>query len=203
MSRGNVNDDHMSQTYQGCRICGHNVVHLDGKCNAIIPTGIRDSSTRPQANMAQGPRGSHSVLFEDNDWRGEAFHIPIVIDVSIFEGLDELVAPVTTPATIFGETAIAVAAPAAPEATNGEEENEEAVAEASAMFTQMGIAAPFVQEFEDESEVSHAAAMGPPVVTQEEEELEEDALYARDLPTPDMAPWVIQDVRTDTTFTEL
>ena len=64
---------------------------------------------------------------------------------------------------------------------------EEAVAEASAMFTQMGIAAPYIQEFEDESEVSHAAAMDPPVVTQEEEELEEDALYARDLPTPDMA----------------
>ena len=70
------------------------------------------------------------------------------------------------------------------------------------MFTQMGIAAPYIHEFEDESKVSHAAAMDPPVVTQEEEELEEDALYARDLPTPDMASWVIQDVRTDTTFTE-
>ena len=186
MSKGNVNDAHMSQTYQGCRVCGQNVVHLDGKCNAIIPTGIRDSSSRPQANIALGTRGSHSVLFEDNDWRGEAFHISIVIDDSIFEGLDELVAPVTTPATILGDTAIAVAAPAAPEAATGEEAMEEAVAEASAMFTQMGIAAPYIQEFEDESEVSHAAALDPPVVTQEEE-LEKDALYARDLLTLDMA----------------
>ena len=110
--------------------------------------------------------------------------------------------PVTTPATILGETAIAVAAPAATEATTGEEAMEEAVAEASAMFNQMGIAAPYVQVFEDESEVTHAAAMDPSVVTQEEEELEEDALSARDLPTPDMTSWVIQDVRTDTTFTE-
>ena len=72
-----------------------------------------------------------------------------------------MVAPVTTQATILRETAIAVAAPAALVATNGEEAMEEAVAEASAMFNQMGIAAPYVQEFEDESEVSHAAAMDP------------------------------------------
>ena len=44
--------------------------------------------------------------------------------------------------------------------------------------------------------------LDPPVVTQEEEEMEEDALYARDLPTPDMASWVIPDVSTNTTFTE-
>ena len=36
----------------------------------------------------------------------------------------------------------------------------------------------------------------------EDEEKKEDTLYARDLPTPDMASWVIPDVRTDTTFTE-
>ena len=80
----------MSQTYQGCRVCGQNVIHLDGKCNAVIPTGIRDSSYRPQANVAQGTKGSHSVLFEDNDWRGEAFHIPIIIDENIFKGLDDM-----------------------------------------------------------------------------------------------------------------
>ena len=84
------------------------------------------------------------MLFEDNDWRGEAFHISIIIDESIFEGLDDIVAPVNTPATIQGETAIVVAAPAATEATTGEEAMEEAVAEASAVFTQMGIAAPYV-----------------------------------------------------------
>ena len=78
-------------------------------------------------------------------------------------------------------------APAATEAATGEEAMEEAVAEASAMFTQMGIAAPYVQEFEDESEVSHSAAMDPPVVSQEEEEQEEDALYACVIPSPDMA----------------
>ena len=31
----------------------------------------------------------------------------------------------------------------------------------------------------------------------------DDALYARDLPTPNMNAWVIPNVRTDTTFTEL
>ena len=168
----------------------------------MIPSGTRDSSYRPQANVAQGTKGSHSELFEDSDWRGEAFHNPIIIDESIFEGLNGIVAPVNPPATILGETAIAVAAPAAIEATTGEDAMDETVAEASEMFNQMGIAAPYVQVFEDESEVSHAAAMEQPDVTREEEELEEDALYACDLPAPDMASWVIQDVRTDTTFTE-
>ena len=134
----------MAQTYQGCRVCGQNVIHLDGKCNAVIQPMIRDSSYRPQANVAQGTKGSYSVLFEDNDWRGEAFHIPIIIDESIFEGLDDIMAPVNPPATILGETAIAVAAPVAMEATTGEDAMEEAVAEASAMFNQMGIAAPYV-----------------------------------------------------------
>ena len=46
-SKGNVHDVHMAQTYQGCRVCGQNVIHLDGKCNAVIPTRIRDSSSRP------------------------------------------------------------------------------------------------------------------------------------------------------------
>ena len=72
------------------------------------------------------------------------------------------------------------------EATTGEDAMEEAVAEASAMFNHMGIAAPYVQVFEDESEVSHAAAMKQPEVTEEEDEQRENALYARDLPTPDM-----------------
>ena len=69
--------------YQGCRVCGQNVIHLDGKCNAVIPSGIRDSSHRPQANVAQGLKANHNVLFEDNDWRGEAFHLLINIDASI------------------------------------------------------------------------------------------------------------------------
>ena len=60
-------------------------------------------------------------------------------------------------ATILGETAIAVAAPAAMEATTGKNAMEEAIAEASEMFNHIGIAAPYVQVFEDESEVSHAA----------------------------------------------
>ena len=134
----------MAQTYQGCRVCGQNVIHLDGKCNAVIQSGIKDSIYSPQANVAQGTKGNHSVLFEDNDWRGEAFHIPIVIDESIFEGLDGITAPINPPATILGENAIAVAAPVAMEATTGEDAMEEAVTEASAMFNHMSIAAPYV-----------------------------------------------------------
>ena len=95
-----------------------------------------------------------------------------------------------------------MAAPAAMGATTGEIVMEESIAEASEMFNHMGIAAPYVQVFEDESEVSHAAGMEQPEVKEEDEEKEGDALYARDLPTPDINSWIILDVRTDTTFTE-
>ena len=70
------------------------------------------------------------------------------------------------------------------------------------MFHNMGIAAPYVNVFDDESEVSHSAGMEPPETTSEDEEAEKEALYARDLPIPNMASWVIPDVRTHTKFTE-
>jgi len=76
-------------------------------------------------------------------------------------------------------------------------------ADANEMFNNMDITTQYVQVFNDESEVAHAAGMEQSVVNDDEEEQEEDAIYARDLPTPNMAAWIIPDVRTDTTFTEL
>ena len=35
-SKGNKHDANMAQTYQGCHVCGQKVIHLDGKCNAVI-----------------------------------------------------------------------------------------------------------------------------------------------------------------------
>ena len=77
---------------------------------------------------------------------------------------------------------------------------EDAISEANEMFNNMGIVAPHVNVFDDESEVSHAASMEQSETQSADEE--EKELYARDLPTPNMAAWVIPDVRTDTTFTE-
>jgi hypothetical protein len=188
--------------YQGCRVCGQNVIHLDGKCNAVIHSGIRDSSYRPQENEAHGVKGDKSVLFEDNDWRGEAFHLPINIDESIFDGLNDITAPILPTATMLGETAIAVAASISMENTNGDTAMKDAIAEANEMFINMRITTSYVQVFYDEPEVSHAAGMETPQPQVKEEEQEEDALYARDLPTPNMAAWVFTDVRTGTTFTE-
>jgi hypothetical protein len=101
-SKGQTHNANMAHMYQGCRVCGQNVVYLDGKCNAVIPSGIRDSSHSPQANVAHGIKANHNVLFEDNDWRGEAFHLPISIDASIFDGLDDTTSPIIPTATILG-----------------------------------------------------------------------------------------------------
>ena len=86
----NSHDANMAQMYQGCRVCGQNVIHLDGKCNAVIQSGIRDSSYRPQANVAQGVNENHSVLFEDNDRRGSnLFHLPVKVTSNVFDDLDD------------------------------------------------------------------------------------------------------------------
>ena len=73
-----------------------------------------------------------------------------------------------------------MADPVAMEDTNGETAMEDAIAEANEMINNMGIAAPYVQVFDDESEVSHAVGMEQPESKEEDEEKEEDALYARD-----------------------
>jgi hypothetical protein len=102
------------------------------------------------------------VLFEDNDWRGEAFHLPINIDESVFDRLGGITAPILPTATFFRETAIAVAATILMENTNADTSMEEAIAEANEMFINMDITTSFVQVFGDEPEVSHAAGMEPP-----------------------------------------
>jgi hypothetical protein len=118
----------MAQTYQGCRVCGQNVIHLDGKYNAVIHSCIWDSSYRPHANVAQGVEGNLSVLFE------KAFHIPINIGDSIYDGLDDTTVPINPTATILGETPKAVTASVVMENTNSDTEMEDAIAEANEMF---------------------------------------------------------------------
>ena len=87
--------------------------------------------------------------------------------------------------------------------TNIDTATKEAIADANEMFNNMGITAPYNLVFDDELEVFNAADMEPPETKSVDEEGEENSLYARDLPTPNMASWIIPDVRTDTTFTEL
>jgi hypothetical protein len=70
------------------------------------------------------------------------------------------------------------------------------------MFNNMGITTQYEQVFDDESKVAHAAGMEQSELNDDEEEQEEDALYARDLPTPNITACLIPNVRTDTTFTE-
>ena len=67
----------------------------------------------------------------------------------------------------------------------------------------MGITAVNDTIFNDEEEVTTAAATEPLQTNTEDYEIEEESLYARDLPTPNMTSWIIPDVRTDTTFTEM
>ena len=110
--------------------------------------------------------------------------------------------PIIPTATILGDTAIAVTAPIAVDNTNEDTAMEEAIADANEMFNNMGITTQNEQIFYDESEVAHAAGMEQSKLNDDEEEQEEDALYARDLLTLNMAAWVIPDVRIDTTFTE-
>jgi hypothetical protein len=121
----------------------------------------------------------------------------------VFGDLDDDVEPANANATIHGETAIAVAAPAVVNDTDNETAMDVASADANEMFSNMGITAVYDTIFNDEEEVTTAADTEPSETNTEDYEIEEDSLYARDLPTPNMTSWIISDVRTDTTFTEM
>ena len=73
-----------------------------------------------------------------------------------------------------------------------------ASAYADAIFSTMGIATVYATIFNDGG--GHNCRSGH---NAEDYEIEDDSLYARDLPTPNMTSWIIPDVRTDTTFTEM
>ena len=121
----------------------------------------------------------------------------------MFDDIDDDVEPVNANATILGETDIAVAAQAVVNDTDNETAMDVASADANAMFSTMGMTAVYDTIFTDEEEVTTAAATEPPETDTEDYEIEEGSLYARELPTSKMASWIISQVRTDTTFTEM
>ena len=106
-------DANLAQLSKGCRMCGKNVIHLDGKCDVYMHAGVCNSNYGAEANTAQDSKRNSNVLFEDNDWRGpNLFHLPLKVTSNVFDDLDDDVEPVNVNATIHGETAIAVAAQA-------------------------------------------------------------------------------------------
>ena len=41
----------------GCKLCGKNIIHLDGRCDVYKSSGIRDSNYDSQTNYAMDTRG--------------------------------------------------------------------------------------------------------------------------------------------------
>ena len=99
----------------------------------------------------------------------------------MFEDLDEDVEPVNGNATLLGETVIAVAAPAVVNDTDNANAMDVTSADANAMFSNMGITAVYDTIFNDEEEVTTAAATEPPETNTEDYEIEEDFLLCKGL----------------------
>ena len=88
----------------GCKLCGKNVIHLDGRCDVYKSSGIRDTNYDNQVNYAMDTRGKqHRVLYDGTQDCAQLFHLPLRVPDSMFEGLDDdgddMPIDVGTPAT--------------------------------------------------------------------------------------------------------
>ena len=62
---GNFMKNNSANMSGGCKLCGKNVIHLDGRCDVYKSSGIHDSNHDNQANYAMDTRGKQrQVLFD-------------------------------------------------------------------------------------------------------------------------------------------
>ncbi|WP_371079333.1 hypothetical protein, partial [Salmonella enterica] len=88
----------------GCKLCGKNVIHLDGRCDVYKSAGIRDTNCDNQANYAMDNIGKQQrVLFDGAQDCEQLFHLPLRVHNAMFDGLnddmDDMPIDVGTPAT--------------------------------------------------------------------------------------------------------
>ena len=101
---GNMINNSSAQMSGGCKLCGKNVIHLDGRCDVYKSSGIRDTNYDNQVNYAMDTRGKqHRVLFDGTQDCAQLFHLPLRVPNSMFDGLDDdiddMPIDVGTPAT--------------------------------------------------------------------------------------------------------
>ena len=51
----------MAQLSKGCRMCGKNVIHLDGKCDVYMHAGVCNSDYGGEANTAQDSKRNSNL----------------------------------------------------------------------------------------------------------------------------------------------
>ena len=94
LNRQQIQEEAEGNTAQkpgGCKMCGQNVIYLDGKCDVYNSSGIVDSKNGVHANYAQDSRGRQrqkKVLFDDFQGCTTMYHLPMKIPDSLFDELD-------------------------------------------------------------------------------------------------------------------
>jgi hypothetical protein len=54
---GNMTNNSSAHMSGGCKLCGKNVIHLDGRCDVYKSSEFRDTNHDNQANYAMDTRG--------------------------------------------------------------------------------------------------------------------------------------------------
>jgi hypothetical protein len=54
---GNLVNNSSANMSGGCKLCGKNVIHLDGRCDIYKSSSLSDTNYDSQANYAMGDRG--------------------------------------------------------------------------------------------------------------------------------------------------
>ena len=162
---------------EGCKLCGKNVIHLDGRCDVHKSSGIRDFNNDSQANYALDTRGKQRhVLFDGVQDCAQLFHLPLRVPDAIFDGLDDNEDDMPINVGTLATAANPATAPEQPEwNANTFDTNE--------VFNDLGITfvdgVPVFPNFDDDADTPHVV---DETTAEVENDNEDGNVYARDLP---------------------
>jgi hypothetical protein len=193
---GNMISNSSANMSGGRKLCGKNVIHLDGRCDVYKSSGIRDTNNGSHANNTMDNRGKQQrVLFDGEQDCAQLFHLLLRAPNAMFDGLDDdvddMLIDVGTPAT------------AADPATTPEQPEWDAnTFDTNAVFDDLGITfvegVPVVPSYDDEPDTPQVVEETPEEV--EEDDNNEENVFARDLPVPSMEGYPFRQPALDMVF---
>jgi hypothetical protein len=204
---GNLMNNSSAHMSGGCKLCGKNVIHLDGCCDVYKLNDIRDSNYNSQANYAMDCRGKQrQVLFDRVQDCAQLFCAGLCATISftsvspdnMFDGLDDVDDNVLVD---VGTPVIAANPATAPEHSEWDANT----FDTNAVFNELGITfvngVQVVPSYDKKADTPHFADETPEDV--EDDDNDDGNFYASELPVPSMEGYPFRQPALDTVFREM
>ena len=166
----------------GCKLCGKNVIHLDGRCNVYKSSDTRDFNYDNQANYVLDTKGKQrQVLFDEEQDCAQVFHLPVRVPDAMFDGLDDVDDDVPNEVGTAATAADPATAPELPEQITNNLDTNELLEDLGITFVD-GV--PVVLDQDDEPDTPHVVDETPE--EEEKDDSDDGNVYARELPVLSM-----------------